>query len=416
MYSSMLSSANVELVLDGGQKRLRVHSAILELTSDVFRRMLSEESCVLGEQSGETIRHPQQLQLDDDSRDWEVVLPLLYPRMSPPRLDWTELRRVVAITKKYEIRLLRHACERFLEEAQLSAHSADPNYVLTWLLVSEQLELGALFSKCLQFLDSHLAPRAPGFCDYCSTRSRSASAGSGAGSSSNGDPNSRIGCTCACAVCGGSTLRRDCRCGRDVESMLPAGSGSSSTGGHGAAFGHGSTTAATYIGPTAGGSGSGSGSGRNYPGMPAPLAAAYEATARSRYAAAPGPAAASGARRDLQLLYRRDGAAAPTAAPAAALRIQVHAPTAAALVQRYASPMPTRVHISVRSNGSGGSASSTGRGVLTSPISGGSAAHARPLVPPPAPVLPRVVELVRGDRKHLVKLSVPTLVELLGML
>lgn len=47
----------------------------------------------------------------------------------------TELRRVVAITKKYEIRLLRHACERFLEEAQLSAHSADPNYVLTWLLV-----------------------------------------------------------------------------------------------------------------------------------------------------------------------------------------------------------------------------------------------------------------------------------------
>lgn len=270
--------------------------------------------------------------------------------------------------------------------------------------------------RCLQFLDSHLAPRAPGFCDYCSTRSRSASAGSGAGSSSNGDPNSRIGCTCACAVCGGSTLRRDCRCGRDVESMLPAGSGSSSTGGHGAAFGHGSTTAATYIGPTAGGSGSGSGSGRNYPGMPAPLAAAYEATARSRYAAAPGPAAASGARRDLQLLYRRDGAAAPTAAPAAALRIQVHAPTAAALVQRYASPMPTRVHISVRSNGSGGSASSTGRGVLTSPISGGSAAHARPLVPPPAPVLPRVVELVRGDRKHLVKLSVPTLVELLGML
>ena len=55
MYSSMLSSANVELVLDGGQKRLRVHSAILELTSDVFRRMLSEESCVLGEQSGETM-------------------------------------------------------------------------------------------------------------------------------------------------------------------------------------------------------------------------------------------------------------------------------------------------------------------------------------------------------------------------
>ncbi|KAG2435652.1 hypothetical protein HXX76_006854 [Chlamydomonas incerta] len=370
--------------------------------------MLSS-SVAPGEEGGRTPadHQPKQLNVDGASQDWEVVLPLLYPRMSPPRLDWAVVRRVIVIAKKYQIRLLRSACERFLEEAQLSANSADPNYVLTWLQISEQLELGGLFSKCLKFLDSHLLPRAPGLCDYCGTRSHIAAAGTS---------DSHSGCSCACAICGEHTLRHVCRCGRDFASVPPAGRGSSSTAGDsGAAYGHGYATAAAYTSPTAGGGavsggGGGGGGGRAYLGMAAPLAAAYEATARARYAAAV-PALAGGPRRDLELLYRRDGAAAPRAAPAAsALRIQVHAPTAAALAQRYASPLPARVHISVGSSGSSSGAASTGRGALTSPIAGSSAAY----VSPPAPL--RVLKLVKGDSEHLLKLSVPTLVELLGML
>lgn len=63
---------------------------------------------------------------------------------TPPRppLSQVEVRRVVGIAHKYDITLVLGACERFLNgdgdkvaPAELSAHRADPNYVLAWLEV-----------------------------------------------------------------------------------------------------------------------------------------------------------------------------------------------------------------------------------------------------------------------------------------
>ncbi|KAG2453791.1 hypothetical protein HYH02_002000 [Chlamydomonas schloesseri] len=415
----MMHSADVELVLDEGRTTMRVHSAILSIVSTVLAGKLRDIGASEADSRASAHRQQplQQLHLDDNPRDWEVVLPLLYPRMSVPRMSWGEARQVITIARRYDIRVLLRACEQFLDAAQLSAHPADPNYVLAWLQISEQLELGALFSKCLQFLDSYLVPRAAGCCDYCGARSGHSASAAGS-ASSNSDHGARSACSCVCANCNSNTPRRDCRCGRDVACVLPAYSDSWAAAGHGAAYGHASATAAAYIAPATA-SGSGSRSTRAYPGMAAPLAAAYDATARARAGAV-----TSGARHDLELLYRRDGGAAAgpaaAAAPGAALRIQVHARTASALVHRYASPLPSRVHISVGSSGHCGSSAGgggTGRSsTLASPLVGGSASYVRPLVPQPAPQPPRVLEMVKGDREGLLKLSVPTLVELLGML
>ncbi|KAG2435650.1 hypothetical protein HXX76_006852 [Chlamydomonas incerta] len=450
------SRADVELIFAGG-KRFATHSSILAIGSELLAGLLTDCSLGSGEAGGEkTLAGPLQLRLDDDPEEWRSVLPLLYPRMDVPRLSWEEVRRVVGIAHKYDMKLVLGACERFLNgdgdkaaPAELSAHPADPNYVLTWLEISERLHFDPLYARCMGFIASRYVPRSRAKCDYCGSPAPRSSSSCGSGGAGDGVPNGgsgRDGCGCACASCG--DFRASCRCGPELPSAPPpAAYPSDAAAANGSAYAVpaqavrcGYSTAAAGGGPAAGpsvpvteghnnhaGAAAIGGGGRGYSRPPRSYAEIY-ASAQQQLAYHYNTAERT-VGEAYRLLYRRDAARPPDATGAAVLRRQMQPPpsvgyagrnnaaSGSAQQPRHASPYPadrpSLVH-SAAAYGSCGSAA--GRGPSTGPCDLTVAAYERrqqAAISPPLPL--RVLHLVKGDRERLLVQSGPTLVELIGL-
>ncbi|GLC40613.1 hypothetical protein PLESTF_001017500 [Pleodorina starrii] len=235
---------------EGGS--LRVHSAILRMTSGVLDAMLGEmlQCTAGGASSGPTDDDgaPRlQLCLDDDPREWRRILPMLYPRMHTPLLTWEDVRLVLNIAHKYDMPLVLKPCERFLlseEAAPLSCDRSDPNYVLDWLEISERLHLDDLRARCLRYIRSGYTAdvaAAGGGCHYCAAvTAASAAAAAGAGGTDVVllhrllSSQRHVACACVCPRCGGR--RKYCGCAY--------GSSASSSAGAAAAAGAASRSAA----------------------------------------------------------------------------------------------------------------------------------------------------------------------------
>ncbi|KAG2453792.1 hypothetical protein HYH02_002001 [Chlamydomonas schloesseri] len=446
MFSSMMHSADAELVFKGG-KRLPVHSAVLSITSsEVLGNLLTDLTEGLGTAVGKMAQQPPgplQLHLEDDPEEWKEVLPLLYPRMSVPRLTWVEVRRVLGIAHKYDIQLVLKACELFLngdgqrvEPAQLSAQPADPNYVLTWLEISERLHLDALFES--SGADSSSTPDGTAGGHHRPHHHHSVG------------HQQHEGCSCACASCGG--FRASCRCGPVLPAPLPSSAAACNTSYGGSAAAGEAPVAAEYIaaghGAYANGHGAstaaGGGGGRGYvqpPGSYAEIYASAQRQLQHRHDEAVDQA--------YRMLYRRDAAGPPGGGGGGAggagggaggafelLRHHMHhiAPAAPQALAAAAAPQQLR-HRSPdvsapRAAGGGGLVRSAGAYGSSGSAAGrsppGAAAataadrsdrraleHAERLSQPLQP--PRVLDLVKGDREGLLKLSGQALAQMLGL-
>ncbi|PNH12262.1 hypothetical protein TSOC_000865 [Tetrabaena socialis] len=154
---------------------------------------------------------PAELLVEDEPEEWRDLLPLIYPRMSTPRLTWMMVRRVLRLAHKFDIPLVLKACESFLASMPLSASKADPNYVLHWLQVSERLHLDHLTNRAIHYFHHGDAVRPPHVCDYCGC---SSSSSRGSFTDAAVGPQHQQQCSCACAVCSGSRML--CACGTSV--------------------------------------------------------------------------------------------------------------------------------------------------------------------------------------------------------
>lgn len=137
--------ADIELLFDDGST-ISAHRWLLELCSGVLSELLATTPLV-----------DSNLPLVGDSRkSWLYVLQLIYPSslVRRPPVAWLNLDSVLQLADKYDIKPVFNVCEDFLLQSSTSLSSSvnDHNYVWKWLIFADKKNMGAVVTKCIQFI------------------------------------------------------------------------------------------------------------------------------------------------------------------------------------------------------------------------------------------------------------------------
>ncbi|GAX76582.1 hypothetical protein CEUSTIGMA_g4028.t1 [Chlamydomonas eustigma] len=117
---------------------IRAHSQILMLASTVLRNALNTT-----------------LKVEGSSSTWRLVLLQLYPIHPRPELSYSLVKSMIKVVKMYDMGLLQASMLSYLFKrfpAELSSDPGSETYVMSWLVLADELQLDELRDICMRFL------------------------------------------------------------------------------------------------------------------------------------------------------------------------------------------------------------------------------------------------------------------------